>query len=85
MFHVSTINVHLFFPSFNNDIMILMMSIYSKIKNISGFCPWFLPQSFKNHWNFLIDRSVCYLNEVTSDRPLNSFHMGLVNRKNNHE
>lgn len=32
---------------------------YGTVKTTSGLCPWlFLAQNFKEHWNFLSDKSV---------------------------
>lgn len=50
-------------------------------KNISGLCPWFLAQSFKNHWNFLNDKCLCYVNEVIHALCLDSFRMEADHQK----
>lgn len=59
------------FPKMGSDIT----------KNISGLCPWFLAQSFKNHWNFLNDKCLCYVNEVIHDLCLDSFRMEADHQK----
>ena len=40
---------------FSSSLFVKAVARSGRIKNISGLCPWFLAQSFKNPWNFLRD------------------------------